>query len=205
MKPFALAASIVTLSLIAAGASRADDVARNPNETDTTFAQRVLHLNADNDPSVVTAAWNGVPTLFVDYQTTSGEETNRPLVALMRQPDGRYRAVRVTNGEEEGAVAAYDAIGFANADHSAAKALIVILSWDQNHHDLVSGKLYEVRIFPAPRPGQTSLTPIAISKHFDSGCECWHNDGGPKEKPYWTHFRFKTISAVKAELKRLGY
>jgi hypothetical protein len=62
--------------------SRAQDVARLPNEADAAFAQRVLQLNADSDPHSISAPWNGVPTLFVDYQITKGDETNRPLVAL---------------------------------------------------------------------------------------------------------------------------
>ena len=205
MKPLAILLSATTLLVGSASASLAEDIARRSNETDLAFAQRALRLNADAAPHVVSADWNGVPTLFVDYEEIKGGETNRPLVALMKLPDGRYRSVRVTIGEEEGAEATFDAVGFAKADRTDNKALITILGWDQNHHDLVSGTLYEVRIFPAPRPGQTDLTPLAISKHFDGGCECWHNDGGPKQKPYTTHFRFKTIAAVKAELKKLGY
>jgi len=149
--------------------------------------------------------WNGVPTLFVDYQTGTGEGTNRHLDALIHQPDGQYRQVHVTIAEEEGAPAALDAIGFADADRSGTKALVTIFSWDQNHHSLVSGTLYEVRLFAAPRAGQTDLIPMKISAHFDGGCECWHDDGGPQQRPYRTHYRFKVIAAVKSELKRMGY
>jgi hypothetical protein len=167
---------VATTLLVGSGsASLAQDIARRSNETDLAFAQRALRLNADAAPRVLSADWNGVPTPFVDYEEIKGEETNRPLVALMKQSDGRYRSVQVTTGEEEGGEATFDAIGFAKADRTESKALITILGWDQNHHDLVSGTLYEVRIFPAPRPGQTALNPLTISKHFDGGCECWHS------------------------------
>jgi hypothetical protein len=205
MKPITLVASVSTLLFGVANVSHAQDLLRRSNEADVAFAERVLHLETDAGPHLVAATWNGVPTLFVDYDAIKGEETTRPLVALMKQADGRYRVVHVTIGEEEGGEAAFDAIGFANADHSNNKSLITILAWDAAHGDLVSGIYYEVRIFPAPRPGQTELSPLAVSKHFDGGCECRHNDGGPKQKPYWTHFRFKTIAEVKVELKKLGY
>lgn len=205
MKPVALIAVVALLWVAAVANARAQDLVRPPHETDLAFAERVLHVDDDNDPHVVAAAWNGVPTLFVDYQTTTGEETNRPVVALMRQPDGRFRLIHITVGEEEGGSADLAAIGFADADHSGAKALVTIISWEQNHHMLVSGTLYEVRIFAAPRPGQTDLVPLKLSSHFDGGCECWHEDGPPKHPEYQTHYRFKTIAAIKRELHKMGY
>lgn len=187
------------------GTVQAEDLVRGSGETNLAFAERALHLTESNSPNVVAAAWNGTPTLFVDYQITRGDETIRPLVALMHQQEDHYLLVRVTEGEEEGYVAKFKAIGFANADHGGSKALIVIIDWYQNHHDLLAGDLYEVRLFPAPSPGQDQLAPLQISGHFGVGCECWHNDRGPKDRPYATHFRYKTIAAVKAELKRMGY
>jgi hypothetical protein len=72
-------------------------------------------------------------------------------------------------------------------------------------HAVISGTLYEVRLFAPPGPDQDQLTPMKISAHFDSGCECDHDDGGPNDRTYQTHFRFKTIAAVKAELRRMGF
>jgi len=162
-------------------------------------------VTEDAPPHVVNAVWSGVQTLFVDFPETKGDETVRSLVALMKRPDGLYGFAHVTLGEDEGSVAVFDAIGFAKADRTENKAFITIVSWDQNHHDVVSGTLYEVRIFPIPRPDQGELASLVASKHFDGGCECRHNDGGPGDKPYSTHFAFKTIATVTAELKKLGY
>jgi hypothetical protein len=203
MKRFAVCALMAMLSV--GGAARAQDLTRSANEGDEAFARRALHLTAEQAPHVVAAPWNGVPTLFVDYPVDKGGEMDRPLAALMRQADGRYRLVQVTVGEEEGDTATFEGLGFADADHSGTKSLIAILSWSQRHGDLVNGTLYEVRIFAPPRPGQTALTPSKVSSHFGDGCECEHNDGGPKDKPYETHFRFKTVAAVKSELKRMGF
>lgn len=56
-----------------------------------------------------------------------------------------------------------------------------------------------MQIFAPPQPGQKALTMLSISKKFGTECKCTWDDGTSKT------FRFKTIVAVKAELKRLGY
>jgi hypothetical protein len=63
----------------------------------------------------------------------------------------------------------------------------------------VSGTLCEVRIFDAPKPDHLALNLLKISDHFGFECDCEWRDGRRR------HFRFKTIAAVKTELKRLGY
>ena len=173
---------------------------RQPGETDLAFATRALKLGEDAAPHVLTADWNGVPTLFVDYETAGGDpdRAERPLVAIRPQPAGGYRAVQVTLGEQEGGTPDIKAIGFARATHNPSKDLIVILAWPQMHYD-VEGTLYEVRIFASPEPGQTALTPLRVSDKFGSGCDCRWRDGWSKR------YRFKTIAAVQAELRRLGY
>jgi len=177
--------------------ARAQDVSREAGEGDLSFAKRVLHFSNDADPHTTAATWSGIPTLFVDYETP-GDDPERPLVALQQQPDGRYRTIQVTLGEQEGGTPDIAAIGFARADPHPAKKLIVILAWAQRHYD-VEGTLYEVRIFDNPKPDQKALTLVKLSQHFGSECDCGWRDGTTK------HFRFKTIAAVKAELKRLGY
>ena len=181
--------------LFAASDARAQDVTRSPTETDEAFARRALHLSDSAEMHVVSAAWNGTPTLFVDYVDNNEE---RPLFALQREPAGAYRKLTVTLGEQEGGTPDIEAIGFANADKDPAKELIVILGWNQQHAD-VSGTLYEVRIFDDLKPGRTSLTQLKISDHFGSECDCDWKDGTHKR------FRYKTIAAVKAELERMGY
>lgn len=177
--------------------AHAEDITRTAAETDLAFATRALRLSGDSDLHVTAANWNGIPTLFVDYET-SGPDPERPLVALQRQSSGKYRAIQVTIGDQEGGVPDIAAIGFANADRDPAKELIVILSWPQQHYDF-DGTLYEVRIFDDPKPGQEALSLLKVSKTFGSECDCNWRDGASKR------FRFKTIAAVKAELKRLGY
>lgn len=205
MKPLTLISAIALIWFCALTGAQAQDIVREPSETDSAFAGRVLLLNENSDPHVVAAEWNGVPTLFVDYQAISPEQTERFVVALMRQPDGRYRLVHVTAGEEEGGVAQLAAIGLARTDHSRSQSLITIVTWGQDHPTLVEGTEYEVGIFGAPRPGQTTLTPLRISRHFGGGCECWHGDGPPSHPEYHSRFRYRTIAAIRRELHRLRF
>jgi hypothetical protein len=187
---------VAALASLCAGA-HAQTLDRAPGESDLAFAPRVLRLPTDADPHTTLATWNGVPTLFVDY-TTAEAEPERPLVALQRQAAGGYRAIDITVGEQEGGTPDVLAIGFANADRDADRELIVILAWSQVHYDF-SGTLYEVRLFDAAKPGQAQLRLLPVSGKFGAGCECGRRDG-PDE-----HYHFKTVAAVKTELKRLGY
>jgi hypothetical protein len=173
---------------------------RRPGETDLAFATRALKLGDGAAPHALSADWNGVPTLFVDYETNGGDpdRAERPLVAIQPQPSSGYRAVEVTLGEQEGGVPAIIALGFARATREPAKDLIVILAWPQMHYD-VEGTLYEVRLFASPKPGEAALQPLKVSGRFDSGCDCSWRTGASKR------YRYKTIAAVQAELKRLGY
>jgi len=191
------------LALLANAAAPAPDWRLEAGETPAHFAARVLGQPED-ELNIVDAPWNGRRTLFADYQR--GELQNnytvsfRELFALVQQPDGAWRKLAVTTGEEEGGDAEVAAIGFANADRDADRELIVILKWPQQHYDY-SGAFYEVRLFDTPAAGKPALAYLeTVSKKFGGvGCECSSREGGDK------HYRFQTIAAVKQELKRLGY
>jgi hypothetical protein len=191
------------LALLAGANAPAPDWRLAPGETPAHFAARVLG-QPEGELNAVDAPWNGRRTIFADYQRTEREKdynvTYRELFALVQQPDGAWRRIAVTTGEEEGGEAEVAAIGFANADRDADRELIVILKWPQQHYDY-SGAFYEVRLFDTPVPGKPALTYLdGVSKRFGGvGCECSSREGGDK------HYRFKTIAAVKQELKRLGY
>jgi hypothetical protein len=194
---------LAAMALVLAGASSAawgQSLDRRPGETDLAFATRALKLGDGAAPHLLTASWNGVPTLFVDYETNHGDPdgAERPLVAIQPQPPGGYRVIQVTLGEQEGGVPDIVGLGFARGTREPAKDLIVILAWPQMHYDF-EGPLYEVRLFASPKPGETALHPVKISGRFGAGCDCSWRTGASK------HYRFKTIAAVKAELHRLGY
>lgn len=189
-------AALVALLLIVGHAAFAAppqpvrEVAKFAGESDAAFASRVLKVPQD-EVHTLAAPWDGVPTVFADYVT--GRDTDhpeRPLVALQQGARGTYRKVLVTVGETEGGEPDIEAIAFANADHDAAKELIVILAWNATHSGGCT-PLYEVRIFDEPKPGEAALRLLPLSKHFDGGCA--------------EHYRFKSIAAVKRELSRLGY
>ncbi|MEI9993257.1 MAG: hypothetical protein WDM91_01570 [Rhizomicrobium sp.] len=191
--------ALVATALLCGGAFAAAGWQRGPAETALQFAERVLAVAPDAEPDALEARWNGRPVIFASYMHPSGQDsTDRLVVMLDKAADGSYRKIDVTTGEEEGGAARVEAIGFANADRDPAQELIVILSWNTEHYD-VSGTFYEVRIFDdAAVRGQLTYLK-AVSAHFGGDCDCTWRDGKTK------HFRFKTIAAVKAELKRMGF
>ncbi|MER8505182.1 hypothetical protein [Mesorhizobium sp. M0199] len=71
--------------------ARAQDFDRAPGENDLAFAKRVVGFADNADPHTTAVTWNGLQTLFVDYQTTE-EYPERPLVALQQQPDGTVQS-----------------------------------------------------------------------------------------------------------------
>lgn len=218
----ARAAVLALLALLAADPALAQTLKRTPDESVAAFAARALNRTFDEGSDhVLETTWNGRPYIFIDYLKTYDRtftahlrqsdgtvreavehetEEERPVVALEGQPDGAYRKIEITLGEEEGGGPQVEAIGFANADSDPAKELIVILKWAVVHYD-VGGNLYEVRIFDDAKAGQTKLTELkAVERHFAGhNCDCDRRDGKSER------FRFKTIASVKAELKRLGY
>jgi hypothetical protein len=194
LAPLAVAAAPVTFQ-------------RAAGESAQAFAARAMR--GEIDPAdVMQTSWNGQDVIFASRVVTEAPpenpkitESDRIVVVLRKLPGGGWQKLDVTNGEEEGGTASIAAIGFANADKDPAKELIVLLSWPVQHAD-VGGTLYEVRIFDdIHSPTQTELTLLKpVSDHFNvDTCDCDRDDAKPE------HFRFKTIAAIKAELKRMGY
>lgn len=192
-------------TLLATAGAAPSDGQPAQEEGPAGIAARLLGQPEDH-LQVVAASWNGQATIFADYAITRTNEKGykvetRELVALTRRLDRGWSRHAVTSAEEEGGTAEVAAIGFANADRDADRELIVLLKWPQVHYDY-GGAFYEVRLFDTPRPGQPRLTYMKpASRHFGGiGCECDFRD----ERPSQT-FRFKTIAAIKHELRRLGY
>lgn len=159
------------------------------------------HLVAGDRTEVETlpTLWNRSPVVFVHYLETVSGSAHRMLFVVHRGARGRLQQTRVTAIEEEGGPPEIAAIGFANADRDRALELVVIATWPQKHYDY-EGSFYEVRLFDDLKPGQAELRPLnALTAHFGLACDCDWRDGTHKR------YRFKTINAVKSELRRLGF
>ncbi len=194
MKPLAFLALAAGLL---SGTARAQPLVRDPGEPAARFAGRVLGLERNAaELHAIESAWNGRATIIADFP--NGEA--REVVALQQEPDGRYRRLHVTAGEEEGGRALVAAIGFANADRDARRELIVILAWQVRHYD-VAGTFYQVRILDDPAPGRDALArlPAAERLFAAGGCDCDRRNG-TRER-----YRFKTIASVRRALRRAGY
>lgn len=159
------------------------------------------HLVAGNRTEVETlpAVWNHSPVVFVNFRETAVGSSSRMLFLVHRDARSRLQQIQVTAIEEEGGPPEIAAIGFANADRDHALELVVILTWPQKHFDY-EGSFFEVRLFDDLKPGQVALLPLKrLSAHFGIECDCDWRDGTHKR------YRFKTIRAVKGELRRMGF
>jgi hypothetical protein len=188
----------LVLAALCAPAS-AQSFQAKPGESPKAFEERAAGVPSDDDVNILPAKWNSRSYLFVDFPVSRKDEDDRDLVALAQMPDGSLRRLFVTTGEEEGGQASIAAIGFGAPPGASSDDLIVLLSWPVQHAD-VDGTLYEVRLFADPG----AATPIrltsldALAKHFDhDNCDCDRGTGKAE------HFPFKTMSAIKAELKKL--
>jgi hypothetical protein len=168
-----------------------------PGESTKAFEIRAAGAPSADDVNILAAKWNGRPYLFVDFPAGHKDADDRDLVALAQMPDGSLRRIFVTEAEEEGGEASIAAIGFGPPQGAASDDLIVLLSWPVQHAD-VEGTLYDVRLFADPGTA-TRLTSLdALARHFDhDNCDCDRGQGKPE------HFPFKTMAAIKAELKKL--
>ena len=189
---------ILTLAALCAPAWGQSFQAR-PGESAKAFQERAAGAPSDDGVNIVPAKWNGRPYLFVDFPACRKDEDDRDLVALAQMPDRSLRRIFVTTGEEEGGEATIAAVGFGAPAGASSDDLIVLLSWPVQHAD-VAGTLYEVRLFADPgTAAPENLTSLdALAKHFDhDNCDCGR-DTGKRE-----YFPFKTMAAIKAELKKL--
>ena len=153
----------------------------------------------DTNSDAIATTWNGRSVAFVEHVQIAANEELRLLDMVFRDDRGNLTSARVTTVEEEGGLPEIAAIGFANADHDRLKELLVLLTWPQRHFDY-EGAFYEVRVFDDFKPGQAALVAMDdVSSHFDLGCDCVWRDGTRKR------YRYKTISAVRAELRRMGF
>jgi hypothetical protein len=199
-RPFILA----LLLLAGAAAPAFAQALPRPGESARAFELRAAGAPEGDDTHILTTKWNGRPYVFVDFPVarnisqSTETEGDRDLIALAQMPDGSLKRVFVTTAEEEGGEGSIAAIGFGHPGQGPDD-LIVLISWPVQHAD-VAGTLYEVRLFgdPGAKLPATLSALEKLGKHFDhDNCDC----GRTGEKP--EHFPFKTMAAIKAELKKL--
>ncbi len=204
-----LCAIILGMGLAAGAPAKAQDSASGDPALRTSLALTLPDSVNPDDVHLLRTVWNGTPVVFADYHvrktaegrivsdadSTADDEDDVILTAFVRADDG-YHVIHVDTLEDEGGPADIAAIAFANADKDKARELILLVTWPQVHY-AVYGAFYEVHVFDDLDAGAKPLT--AISKHFGLGCECSFDDG--REETY----RFKTVTAIRGELSRMGY
>jgi hypothetical protein len=182
------------------------EVKRIENEALETFAKRNGPPQSELAHAVIeTEAWDNQKTVIAFYVIevkdkygTHGQVDGYLFRALS---PNTYQKILIEKFEPEGGDPKIEAAFFANADKDAAKELIVICSWPQQHYD-VSGTLYGTFIFDDLRSGATptKLNFLeGVSNKVSGGCDCTYRNGNRKTSKY------KTAASVKLALKRLGF
>jgi hypothetical protein len=186
---------------------RPEVVNRLANETAETFAKR-NGAGAELAHEVIeTEAWGNKKTIIAFYNTEVKEkagDTAHEVAGYLFMSDrdpNTYRKIFINNFEEEGDQPKIESVFFANADKDAARELVVICSWRQQHYD-VSGTLYGTYVFDdfstQAAPEKMKLLK-GISEKVSGGCDCQYKDGTRGTKKY------ETAAEVRAGLKKMGF
>jgi hypothetical protein len=188
-----------------AAITRADTVNRAKDESATDFARRlapetgemvgdVLETEAFGTKRAVIAFYKLDFKAKYDYTEVHG-------YLYMPRTGDEYDKVLIDKFEEEGDTPKIESVFFANADKDAAKEMVVICSWRQQHYD-VSGTLYATYIFDdiSGNKSPPRLMHLKkVSEKVSGGCDCSHRDRTRPNKS------FETAGQVRLGLKKLGY
>lgn len=186
--------------------SYGQEVKRIDNETLENFAKRNGPPQSELAHAVVeTEAWGHQKSVIAFYAievkdkyVTRGQVDGYLYLSLS---PNTYQKILIENFGPEGGDPKIEAAFFANADKDAAKELIVICSWNQEHYDF-SGTMYGTFVFDNFRPGAnpTKLTFLeGISNKVSGTCDCRYRTGKKETSKY------KTAASVKIGLKKLGF
>jgi hypothetical protein len=154
-------------------------------------------------PVLETTVWGtGQKTIIVLYGYDDYRDANTGYNKIdghlyIQESEGRYKDICFGPIEENGGYPEILSVFFANADKDAAKELIILCKYPQQHYDY-GGAFYETFIFdnPAQKPNLVYLD--KVSKQF-YGCECGWRNGKTEVAKY------KTAAAVKTSLKNMRF
>ena len=180
-------------------------VTRNKSESAGDFAVRYAPKGGELVGKVVeTAAFGAKHAVIAFYKLDFKAKSDYTEVhgyLFMPQAGDEYEKILINKFEAEGATPEIETVFFANADKDAARELVVICSWRQDHYD-VSGKLFATYIFDdvAGVKAPERLKYLKkISENVSGGCDCNYRDHSKADK------RFETAAQVKTGLMKLGY
>lgn len=199
----------IVLFLFWSALSFGQPVQRLPNETAEQFAERLKPDSSALTYKVLETKWNAIPVIIAFYeqayklpiQNDPGQQNYHKIdgAVFIQSGNNKYSKTIFGTIDTEGGNPVIEAVFFANADTDTTKELIVIASWEQRHYD-VNGTLYGTFVFDydLTKAGSAWNLLEEISDKLDGGCECAWRDGTSKK------VKFKTASAIKKELTRLG-
>ncbi|MBL3658884.1 hypothetical protein [Fulvivirga sediminis] len=180
---------------------------RNEGEGLEVFVNRVAYeLYGEevsrNHPAIETTHWVAdVSTIILFFNTIIDDDDAVEGFILFSKDEIKYNLIRIDNYLPAGNGAEIASVFFANADSDPDKELIVLCTWPQRIKLTAEGTLYQTYIYDDLNSSvyQDKLIYLAdISGHFGLEFEGWQEGDNVKA-------RYKNASAIRAELKRLGY
>ncbi|MDO7853371.1 hypothetical protein [Hymenobacter convexus] len=189
--------------LLSISLSQGQTIQRKSAETTEQFATRLKpRVRQLAHPVLETTAWGGQKAIIALYGYDDTKDDNIGYNRIeghiyLQESPGQYRNIAFGPIEEDGGYPEILSVFFANSDTDAAKELIILCKYPQNHYDY-EGAFYETFIFD--NPGQKNqLTYLKKTSEKFTGCECDWRDGKTEIAKY------KTAAAVKSRLKGLGF
>ena len=201
---------LITITLLLFSTFSQGQYVKSLNETAEQFATRVKPDHATLTHKVLAVQWNSTPVILAFYQqhfkfspVDDPDQANYTRIiatAFVQTDSNHFNKLLIDTIDSDGGDPNIECVFFANADKDAAREIIIIASWQQQHYD-VEGTLYSTYVYD-----NLQTTPLAklilkknISTRLSGGCDCEWRDGRKRKAPY------QKAADVRIALKKMGY
>jgi hypothetical protein len=194
---------IFVLFFVLATTANAVSIQKQPQESDTAFANRYVPDGASESVHVASAMVWGLkkPVIVAFYEDATGSNGAAPgevyILGVMFIPinSTEYKQFTIDSYGPAGVTAEIRSVFFAKTDKTSEAKLFVMVSWP-NH----SGTLYDTLIYEKPKlnSGEDYLTPFKKFGEMFLGCDFCVNSDKPDSPA-----KYRNAADVKAKLKQL--
>jgi hypothetical protein len=208
MKPHSLKWLLLTLCLalaVHAGVARADEVVRNPTETDDAFMVRVLGGSVELAQKVVTSTeLTPDKRALIGFVLTEDSDRMHLLVGhlLIETTTDRYQHLKFASCGEEGDLPALLAVFFARTAKEGGRDLAVLCSWNIKHYK-TDGTAYAAEFYRLKNTGaEMTVEPLVrLNRKFNTADMDRLDDDGTRVHE---RARFRTVADIKKLLNKMG-
>ncbi|RXK87059.1 hypothetical protein [Filimonas effusa] len=181
--------------------TKAQSFHRNNNETAEAFVKRITNREYLPHPVIETAEWDSTRKVIIYFVEDSEEESVTGYL-LIPGTNRQYRRVLIDTIQPDDGRSVIESVLFANADKDKQREIVIMIKWPQRRRGAhIDGDFYDTQVYDVPDlnnpPAKLSFYK-EISDKLDGGFEGETKTGSHKAK-------YKTVSSVRAALKKMGY